>query len=182
MKNGALELFDTQNNMVLKSPLSKNMTFKTMISLTEVQCLKIDVDHKHNSLWYLRFSHMNFRSLNKLITQDIVTGIPILVMPDKFFEGYLVGKQSNKYFVSTMLMRSSQILEVVHSNVCSPFEDHTIGGNKYFVSFIDEYSQKLWIYVIKRKYEVFEIFKRFKMLVKKSSEKRSRFLKFWYQI
>ena len=36
MKYGALELFDTQNNLVLESPMSKNRTFKTMISLTEV--------------------------------------------------------------------------------------------------------------------------------------------------
>ena len=48
IKDGALELFDTQNNLVLKSPLSKNRTFKTMISSTEVQCLKTVVDHKHS--------------------------------------------------------------------------------------------------------------------------------------
>lgn len=35
MKYGALELFDTKNNLLLKSPLSKNMTFKTMISSSE---------------------------------------------------------------------------------------------------------------------------------------------------
>ena len=46
MKNGVLRLFDTKNNLVLKSLLSKNKTFKTMTSLTEVQCLKIIVDHK----------------------------------------------------------------------------------------------------------------------------------------
>ena len=31
MKDGVFKLFDTQNNLVLKSPLSKNRTFKTMI-------------------------------------------------------------------------------------------------------------------------------------------------------
>ncbi|XP_050918917.1 uncharacterized protein LOC127136402 [Lathyrus oleraceus] len=36
MKDGALELFDIQNNLVLKYPLSNNKTFKTMISSTEV--------------------------------------------------------------------------------------------------------------------------------------------------
>ena len=55
MKDGALELLDTQNNLVLKSPLSKNRTFKTMISSTEVQCLKVIVDHKHSWMWHLRF-------------------------------------------------------------------------------------------------------------------------------
>ena len=40
MKGGVLRLFDTKNNLVLKSPLSKNRTFKTMINSTKVQCLK----------------------------------------------------------------------------------------------------------------------------------------------
>ena len=34
MKDEVLKLFDTKNNLVLKSPLSKNRTFKTMISST----------------------------------------------------------------------------------------------------------------------------------------------------
>ena len=75
-----------------------------------------------------------------------------------------------------MPMRSSCILEVVHSDVCGPFEEHIIGGNKYFVSFVDEFSQKLWIYVFKQKDRVFEIFKRFKILVKNKSEKKIKVL------
>ena len=71
-------------------------------------------------------------------THDMVIGKPSLEMPDKLCEGFLVEKQSRKSFVSTMPMRSSCILEVVHSDVCSPFEDQNIGGNKYFVSFIDD--------------------------------------------
>lgn len=105
----------------------------------------------------------------------MVIGIPSLEIPDKLCEGCLVGKQSRKSFVSTMPMRSSCILEVVHSDVCGPFGEHTIDGNMYFVSFVSEFSQKLWIYMIKRKDEVFEIFKRFKVLVENQSERRSRF-------
>src|ERR1044072_8984882 len=141
MKDGALKLFDTKNNLVLKSPLSKNRTFKTMISSTEVQCLKTVVEHKDSWLWNLRFVHLNFRSLNQLITQDMVTGILSLEMLEKLCEGCLVGKQSINYFVSTMPMRSSCILEVVHSDVCGPFKEHIIGGNRYFVSFVDEFSR-----------------------------------------
>lgn len=62
MKDGALELFDTQNNLVLKSSFSMNRIFKTIISLTDVKCLKIVVDHKNSWLWHLRFGHLNFRS------------------------------------------------------------------------------------------------------------------------
>ncbi|XP_050876675.1 uncharacterized protein LOC127080399 [Lathyrus oleraceus] len=134
MKDGALEIFNIQNNLVLKSPLSKNRKFKTIISSTEVQCLKIVVDRKNSWVWNLRFGHLNFRSLNQLITQDMVAGIPSLEMPDKLCEGCLVEKRYRNSFVSTMPMRSSCILEVVHSDVCGPFEEHIIGGNKYFVS------------------------------------------------
>lgn len=110
--------------------MSKNMTFKTIINSTGIQCLKTVVDHKNSWLWHLRFGHLNFRSLNQLITQGMVTGTPSLEMPDKLYEGCLVGKQSKKSFLSTMLMRSSCILEVVHSDACGPFDNHTISGNK----------------------------------------------------
>ena len=120
---------------------------------------------------------MNFRSLNQLITQDMVTGIPSLEMPEKLCEGFLVRKQSINSLVSTMPMRSSCILKVVYLDVCGPFEEHTIGGNKYFVLFVDEFSRKLWIYVIRRKDEVFKIFKRFKILVENQSEKRIKVLR-----
>jgi hypothetical protein len=110
--------------------MSKNRTFKTMINSTEVQCLKNVVDHKNSWLWHLIFDHLNFRSLNELITQDMVTSIHSLEMPGKLCEGCLVGKQSIKSFVSTMPMRSSYILKVVQLDVCGPFEEHTIGENR----------------------------------------------------
>ncbi|KAI5406522.1 hypothetical protein KIW84_053021 [Lathyrus oleraceus] len=46
----------------------------------------------------------------------MVIGIPSLEMSYKLCGGCLVGKQSKKSFVSTMPMRSSCILEVVHSD------------------------------------------------------------------
>lgn len=62
-----------------------------------------------------------------------------------------------------MTMMSSCILEVVPSDVRGPFEDLTISDN--FVSFVDKYIRKLWVYMIRHKDEVFEIFKRFKILI-----------------
>ena len=42
----------------------------------------------------------------------------------------------------------------------------------YYASFIDDYSCKTWIYFLKKKDEMFEIFKEFKALVENLSEKR----------
>ena len=76
MKNEVLELFDANNKLVLISPLSKNRTFKTLISSTEVQCLQTVVENKKSWLRHLRFGHLNFRSLNQLVSQGMVTGLP----------------------------------------------------------------------------------------------------------
>ena len=42
----------------------------------------------------------------------------------------------------------------------------------YYVSFIDDYSRKTWIYFLKSKNEVFSKFKEFKALVENLSEKK----------
>ena len=43
--------------------------------------------------------------------------------------------------------------------MCGPFEKVFLGGSSYFVSFIDDYSRKVWIYLLNRKSEVFLTFK-----------------------
>jgi len=55
--------------------------------------------------------------------------------------------------------------------VCGPFEVKSLGGNSYFMSFIDEFTRKMWTYLIKLKSEVFNIFKKFKLSSEKQSNK-----------
>ena len=74
-------------------------------------------------------------------------------------------------------MRSSNVLDVVHSDVCGPFDEKSLGGNRYFITFVDEYSRKMWIYLIQTKDEVFDVFKRFKVLVENQSSKKLKILR-----
>jgi transposase InsO family protein len=47
----------------------------------------------------------------------------------------------------------------------------------YYVSFIDDFSRKSWIYFLKTKGEVFRKFKEFKTLIENLSEKKIKVLK-----
>ena len=47
----------------------------------------------------------------------------------------------------------------------------------YYVSFIDDFSRKTWIYFLKKKFEVFDRFKEFKALVENQIEKRIKVLR-----
>ena len=46
------------------------------------------------------------------------------------------------------------------------------GGVKYFVTFIDDFSRKIWIYPIRAKSKCFDKFNELKALVKKDCEKK----------
>ena len=51
-------------------------------------------------------------------------------------------------------------------------ENHVQWGAKYFVTFIDNFSRKIWIYLIKAKSECFDKFKEFKAQVEKECKKK----------
>jgi hypothetical protein len=59
--------------------------------------------------------------------------------------------------------RVKGILELVHSDVFGPIIVPSIGGSLYYVSFIDQFSRKAWIYFLKKKSDIFEKFIEFKI-------------------
>ena len=55
---------------------------------------------------------------------------------------------------------SSFPLELIFSDVWGPSKTSS-GGFQYYVSFIDDYSKFVWIYLLKRKCDVFDVFRDF---------------------
>ena len=53
----------------------------------------------------------------------------------------------------------------------------SLSGYVYYVTFIDDYSRKCWIYFLKAKDEVLSKFKEFKALIENHSEKRIKTLR-----
>jgi hypothetical protein len=56
-------------------------------------------------------------------------------------------------------------LEVVHTDVYEPIKTTSHGGAQYFLTFIDDFSRKTHVYLLKAKGEAFEKFKQYKVLV-----------------
>jgi transposase len=57
-------------------------------------------------------------------------------------------------------------LQLVRTNVWGPALE-SVGRNKYYVSFVDDFSKFTWVYLIKLKSEVFQKFKDFQTLVER---------------
>ncbi|GKB23755.1 retrovirus-related pol polyprotein from transposon TNT 1-94 [Tanacetum coccineum] len=58
--------------------------------------------------------------------------------------------------------RQSRILELVHSDICKLNGQLTRGGNRYFITFIDDCSRYTYVYLLKSKDQAFETFKIYK--------------------
>ena len=59
--------------------------------------------------------------------------------------------------------------QLVHADICGPIKPLSNSKKRYFISFIDDYSGKVWIYFLAEKSEAFTIFKNFKNLVEKET-------------
>jgi len=68
---------------------------------------------------------------------------------------------------------SSSPLDLVLSDVWEPAPT-SIGRNNYYVSFIDDYSKFVWIYLLRQKSEVFQCFKNFQCLVERQFDRKIR--------
>ena len=53
----------------------------------------------------------------------------------------------------------------------------SFGGKKYFVTFIDDFSRKLWTYLIKNKSKVIEVFSKFMSMVEIQSGRKLKVLR-----
>ncbi|GKA35178.1 zinc finger, CCHC-type containing protein, partial [Tanacetum coccineum] len=73
--------------------------------------------------------------------------------------------------------RSSKILELVHSDVCDLHATPTIGGKKYFATFIDDYSRYCYVYLLHSKDEVLEKFRIYKSEVELKCDTRIKCLR-----
>lgn len=56
---------------------------------------------------------------------------------------------------------AQKLLEVIHAGVCRPMEVRSVGGSKYFLVLVDDFSKMCFVYFMKSKDEVFEHFKDF---------------------
>jgi len=92
-------------------------------------------------------------------------------------KGCLEGKQSRKKFPKKGGHRATNLLEIIHLDVCGPIQTFSHGGTKYFVTFIDDFSCKCEVTFFKAKNEVLDAFKAYKEMVELQTNKRIKILK-----
>ena len=76
------------------------------------------------------------------------------------------GKHKRSQFPPHSERMTSEPLKLIHSDVCSKLK--SLGGAEYFVTLTDDKTRYVWVYVIKKKSDVFRVFSEWKTEAEKS--------------
>ena len=93
----------------------------------------------------------------------MVKGLPVIHEQSSTCEDCIIGKHYRDSF-PTSTSQAKEHLELVHTYLRGPMQTQSIGGSFYFLTFIDDFSRKIWIYFLKNKSETFSSFKEFNPL------------------
>ena len=117
-------------------------------------------------VWHYRLGHASEQTIKNMAHKQLASGITLPKQAQlSFCEGCVAGKMTRKPFRSVGEIRSKRKLRLVHSDVCGPMPTESIGGNKYFVTFIDDFSRCCAVYFLRNKSEVPDKFKEFEARV-----------------
>lgn len=181
ISNGNKVIFDKKgckiyntNNVLVGTANLENNVYKLSIEKQDVSLLAAAITGK---VWHQRLGHINSGYLNKM--RELVDGLSYKGQADIEKQNCVVcceGKQTRLPFPSKG-NRAGGLLELIHSDVCGPMEKTSLGGSKYFLTFIDDYSRMCFIYFLKTKDETYEKFIDFKHLVEKQQNKQIKILR-----
>jgi transposase InsO family protein len=125
-------------------------------------------------LWHQRLGHIGEKGLRLLHGKGMVEGMSKCSLD--FYEHCVYRKQNRVKFLSGAT-RAEGILQLVHNDVFGLVSVPSLGKYVYYVSFIDDFSRDTWIYFLRKKSEVFDMFKEFKDLIENQTKKRIKVLR-----
>jgi hypothetical protein len=127
-------------------------------------------------LWHERFGHFNMARLKDL--DAMVNGMNLKKMPlHHVCEACIESKHQRTSFPKDETTRASKLLELMHSDVCGLMKTTSRGGARYFVTFINDFSKKTHVYLLRAKGEVFDKFKEYKALVENQIDMKIKTLR-----
>ena len=141
--------------MVVKNEMNKNVASSSYLL-------------ESSNVWHGRLGHVNFNSIRHLIK---LNNIP------KF---HIDSNHKCKTCVEAKLTRSSfksverktEPLDMIHTDVCDLKSIPTRGGNKYFITFIDDSTKYCYVYLLKSKDEAIDKFNLYKNEVENQLNKK----------
>lgn len=115
--------------------------------------------------WHERLGHVNQKTLCEMINCGAVNGVKLADVKNFFCDACQLGKSHKLPFKNTSDRTIYRPGEFIHSDVCGPLPEPSIGGARFFFTFVDESSGYRHIFFLLYKSDVYIKFKEFDKMV-----------------
>lgn len=166
IKDGVCQIQDAKLGLIAQVNITANRMFPLYLHNTAHSCFSEKLEDEA-WLWHFRYGHLNFGGLKTLQQKGMVTGLPQITASSQVCEECVISKQHRNQFQQENLGERRK-----HWSLFIP-----TGGKRYIITFIDDYSRKIWVYFLQEKSEAFVAFKSYKVLVEKEVGNPIKFLR-----
>lgn len=171
-KNDICEIFDNDKNLIGKAFVKNDLYRLNCDVLTSNE--QVFFVKENENLWHRRMGHICNNNLQNV--KKSCYGINCDVNSNEQYVTCVSGKQTRKSFKESG-NRATGLLEIIHSDVVGPFQQKSFSGNRYLLTFVDDYSRKVFAIPIKKKSDVFNEFVNFKNLVENQCSSKIKILR-----
>ncbi|GJT14034.1 retrovirus-related pol polyprotein from transposon TNT 1-94 [Tanacetum coccineum] len=147
----------SKNQMYVGKGYAVNGMFKLNVMVVKNDINKMNSSAyliESSNVWHGRLGHVNFNSMRRLIKFN---SIPNFHIDSKYkCETCVEAKLTRSSFKS--VKRKTEPLDMIHTDICDLKSLPTKGGNKYFITFIDDCTKYCYVYLLKSKDEAIDKF------------------------
>lgn len=176
IKEGVCQILDEKLGLIAQVKMTTNRMFPLYLHHTTHSCFVTNLKDVA-WLWHFRYGNLSFGGLKTLQQKNMVIGLSQFEQPSQLCEECIVSKQHRDSFLKGKSWRAKKVLELVHSDLCGPIKPNSNGGKRYFISFIDDFSMKTWVYFLQEKSEAFTAFQKFKPLAEREVDSPIKILR-----
>lgn len=174
IQNGECRIYHHERGLIMQTRMSANRMFILLAERVSLQqpvaaCFKVTAESQ-TELWHRRYGHLHFKGLITLSRKSMVTGMPPLGESSTVCSTCMVGKQHRETIPKKSLWRATHQLQLIHADLCGPITPESHSHKRYILTFTDDYSRKLWTYLLNLKSETLAMFIKFRNLVEKESK------------
>ncbi|GJV24754.1 putative ribonuclease H-like domain-containing protein [Tanacetum coccineum] len=161
IKTNSLDFED----ILLKIPRKDNMysfDMKNIVPKESLTCLVAKATLDELMLWHKRLGHIKFKSINKLVKDNLVRGFPTKCFEnDQTCVACLKRKQHKASYKSKVLNLITKPLFMLYMDLFGPTFVSSLMHKKYCLVVTDDYSRFTWVFFLTTKDETSEILKNF---------------------
>lgn len=171
-ENGRCEI--AHNNKIVATGLLRGSLYVLKAQKPDINTVKAHVATL--DLWHRRLAHVNKKGISQMASQGVVRGLKFQgTTEDSFCEGCIAGKAHRADIPKERTSgRAEGLLDLVHSDVCGPMQVTSLGGSRYFITFIDDYSNWVVIYAIRQKSESADCYMNYEKFAERQTGRKIR--------